>query len=269
MKLFLLTIAAAYLVFVGALYLFQRSVLYHPDRTRPEPADYGVPEMRPVTLRTDDGLALLAWWRPPSDETRPVMVFFHGNAGHIGHRGGKLKPYLDRGWGVLLVGWRGYGGNPGDPTEDGLYADGRAALDYLRGLGIPSSRQVAYGESLGSAVAVELARETGFGAIVLEAPFTSIADIAQAIYRFVPVRPLVRDRFESLEKISRVSSPLLVIHGENDNVVPVSHGRRLHAAANDPKSAYFVPDAGHNNLDDFGIADTVAAFVDQHWRTHE
>ena len=112
------------------------------------------------------------------------------------------------------MGWRGYGGNPGDPTEDGLYADGRAALDYLRGLGIPSSRQVAYGESLGSAVAVELARETGFGAVVLEAPFTSIVDIAQAIYRFVPVRPLVRDRFESLEKISRVSSPLLVIHGE-------------------------------------------------------
>ncbi len=87
MKTILLTIAAAYLVFVGALYLFQRSMLYHPDRTRPEPADFGVPEMRPVTLSTDDGLALVAWWRPPSDETRPVMVFFHGNAGHIGHRG--------------------------------------------------------------------------------------------------------------------------------------------------------------------------------------
>ncbi len=248
MKTILLTIAAAYLVFVGALYLFQRSMLYHPDRTRPEPANFGVPEMRPVTLQTDDGLALVAWWRPPSDETRPVMVFFHGNAGHIGYRATKLGPYLGRGWGVLLVSYRGYGGNPGDPTEDGLYADGRAALEYLRGRGIPPSRQVAYGESLGAAVAVELARGSEFGAVVLEAPFTSVADVAQAMYRFVPVRPLVRDRFDSIKKISEVSSPVLVIHGENDHIIPVSHGRRLHEAANDPKSASFVPGAGHNDL---------------------
>ncbi len=264
MKLILLSIAGAYIVFVGALYLFQRGVLYQPDRTRPDPAYFGVPEMETVALEAEDGLDLLAWWRPPKDGTQPVLVFFHGNAGHIGHRGEKVRPYLDRGWGVLLVAWRGYGGNPGNPTEKGLYADGRAALGFLRDREIPPSRQVAYGESLGAGVVVELARAARFGAIVLEAPFTSVADVAQAMYRFVPVRPLVRDRFESIDKISQVSSPLLVIHGEADDIIPVGHGRRLHDAANDPKSAHFVPAAGHNDLQDFGIAEEVGAFVDRH-----
>ncbi len=264
MKLILISIAGAYVIFVGALYLFQRSVIYQPDRTRPEPGYYGVPEMTAVDLETEDGLDLLAWWRPPSDGTQPVLVFFHGNAGHIGHRGDKVRYYLGRGWGVLLVAWRGYGGNPGNPTEKGLYADGRAALGFLRDREISPSRQVAYGESLGAAVVVELARETRFGAVVLEAPFTSVADVAQAMYRFVPVRPLVRDRFDSIDKISQVSSPLLVIHGEADKIIPVGHGRRLHGAANDPKTAHFVPAGGHNDLQGFGIAKEVAAFVERH-----
>ncbi len=264
MKLILLTIAGVYFVLVAALYFLQRSVLYHPDRTRPEPADFGVGEMQAVTLETQDGLRLLAWWRPPGDDTLPVLLFFHGNAGHIGYRGEKLRPYLDRRWGVLLVAWRGYSGNPGKPTEPGLYADGRAALAFLGERGIPPSRQVAYGESLGAAVAVEMARATRFGAVVLEAPFTSIADIAQAMYPFIPVRPLVRDKFASIEKISEMRSPLLVIHGEADNVISVRYGRRLYAAANDPKSAHFVPGAGHNDLHGFGIAEEVAAFVESH-----
>lgn len=264
MKLILLLIAGAYVAFVGALYLFQRGVIYHPDRTRPQPAEYGVPEMRAVTLETEDGLELLAWWRPAHDETRPVLVFLHGNAGHIGYRAEKLRPYLDRGWGVLLTAWRGYSGNPGSPTERGLYADGRAALAFLRERAIPPSRQVAYGESLGAAVAVELALETRFGAVVLEAPFTSIADVAQGMYPFVPVRPLVRDRFDSISKISRIRSPLLVIHGEDDDIIPVRYGRRLFAAANDPKAAHFVPGAGHNDLQGFGIAEVVVEFVRLH-----
>ncbi len=267
MKMFLLTIAGAYLAIVAALYVFQRGVLYHPDPTRPEPEDFGVGEMRAVTLETDDGLRLLAWWRPPGDATRPVMVFFHGNAGHIGYRGEKLRPYLDRGWGVLLVAWRGYSGNPGKPTEAGLYADGRAALAFLAERGIAPKRQVAYGESLGAAVAVELGRATRFGAIVLEAPFTSVADVAQAMYPFIPVRPLIRDKFASIEKIREVASPLLVIHGEKDKIIPVRYGRRLHDAAGDPKSAHFVPGAGHNDLHGFAIAEEGVAVVTLHMKS--
>ena len=264
MKLIILTVAGAYVLFVGALFLLQRSVLYHPDPTRPEPADHGVPEMRAVTLRTDDGLDLLAWWSPPENDSRPVLVFFHGNAGHIGYRAEKVRPYLDRGWGVLLVAWRGYSGNPGKPTEAGLYADGRAALAFLRDQGIAPGRQVAYGESLGAGVVVELARQTRFATVVLEAAFSSVADIAQQKYPYVPVRPMILDRFDSIAKIADVVSPVLVIHGENDGIVPIEHGRRLHAAANEPKSAHFIAGAGHNDLNGFGIAEEVMRFVWTH-----
>jgi fermentation-respiration switch protein FrsA (DUF1100 family) len=264
MKLVFLTAVGLYIFLLAALYLFQRSVLYHPDPNRPEPAQFGVGEMEAVTLKTEDGLDLLAWWRPPGAGDAPVMVFFHGNAGHIGYRGEKMRPYLRRGWGVLLVAWRGYSGNAGSPTEEGLYADGRAALAFLDGRGVRPSRRVAYGESLGAAVAVELARRTRFGAVVLEAPFTSVADVAQKMYPIFPVRLLVRDRFATIDKIGEMRSPLLVVHGEADKLIPVGHGRRLHDAAPEPKSVYVVPGGGHNNLHSLGISDQISAFVEKH-----
>jgi fermentation-respiration switch protein FrsA (DUF1100 family) len=264
MKLIVLSVVGVYLVILAALYFMQRSMLYHPDPTRPEPADFGVGEMQPVSLETDDGLSLLAWWRPPADDNRPVMVFLHGNAGHIGYRAEKLKPYLERGWGVLLVAWRGYSGNEGKPTEEGLYADGRAALAFLDGHDIAPARRVVYGESLGGAVAVEIARGTTMGAVVLEASFTSVADVAQKMYPFIPVRPLVRDRYESLAKIPEVTAPVMVVHGEKDSLIPVRHGQRLLEAAGAPKAGLFVPGAGHNDLYGRAIAERVADFVEEH-----
>ena len=116
----------------GPVAAFQRSLTYFPDRTRPTPADSGVPELSPVSLETEDGLSLLAWYAPPRVSGAPSLVYFHGNAGHIGMRGFKVRAYLNAGLGVLLTTWRGYSGNPGTPTEDGLYADGRAARAFLR-----------------------------------------------------------------------------------------------------------------------------------------
>ena len=266
MKLILLIIAGVYITFVAALYLLQRSVLFHPDPTRPNPADFGVGEMQIVTLDTEDGFSLLAWWSPPANETYPVLVFFHGNAGHIGYRGEKLRPYLNHRWGVLLVSWRGYSGNLGQPSEPGLYADGRAALAFLAERGVLPKRQIVYGESLGAAVAVEMALQTRFGAVILEAPFTSVVHIAQASYPFIPVKALVRDKFSSIEKISKISSPLMIIHGEVDSVIPVSHGHRLYEAANEPKTKYIVPGAGHNNLQNFGLSAKVIKFINIHMR---
>jgi len=269
MKLILLIIVGVYITLVAALYLLQRSVLFHPDPTRPDPADFGVGEMQVVTLDTEDGLRLLAWWSPPANETLPVLLFFHGNAGHIGYRSEKLRPYLNRRWGVLLVAWRGYSGNPGQPSEPGLYADGRAALAFLVEREIAPWRQIAYGESLGAAVAVEMARKTKFGAIILEAPFTSVLHIAQLIFPFIPVRPLIRDKFASIEKLSEIRSPLMVIHGEADSVVPVSHGHRLYDAANEPKLKYIVPGAGHNDLQNFGLENKVINFINSYMKLDE
>ncbi len=254
--------AAIYLLLLAALYLMQRTLIYLPDGHRPQPSAFGIGEMSVIELTTDDGLELVAWWRPPQSASLPVVVYYHGNAGHIGYRGSKIRPYLDRGWGVLLTTWRGYSGNPGSPDERGLYADGRAALQFLATEGVSPARTVLYGESLGGGVAVELAVDFRAGAVVLESPFTSIADVAARQFFMFPVGLLVRDRFDNLNKIARVRSPLLVVHGEKDMVVPVRHGRRLLDAANPPRSGKFIPRAGHNDLYAFAVADMVIDFVE-------
>lgn len=260
----LLGAAAVYLLVVALLFVFQRRVIYHPSSNRAEPGQVGATDMRVVGLNTSDGLALVAWWRKPSRDGAPVLVFFHGNAGNIGGRAWKVRPYLDAGWGVLLTSWRGYSGNPGNPTEQGLYDDARAALAFLAENGVAAENTVLYGESLGSGVAVQMAFETGhnFRALVLEAPYSSITDIAARRFPFAPARWLVRDRFDSKAKIARVHTPVLVVHGERDQVIPVEFGRALFDAAIEPKAAKFLPDAGHNDLYEHGAARIILDFVD-------
>jgi fermentation-respiration switch protein FrsA (DUF1100 family) len=245
------------------MYVFQRSLMYFPNRARPEPVSVGVPEMRSVSLRTEDGLDLHAFSRPPN-EGRATLVLFHGNAGNIGHVAHKARPLLDRGLGVLLVDYRGYGGNPGSPSEAGLISDGRAALAFLAERGIGPERTVLYGESLGTGVAVALAAETPVGAVVLEAPFTAAQAVAERRYWYLPVRLLMKDRFNSLARIGQVRSPLLILHGERDLVVPVAQGRALLAAANAPKQGHFIADADHSDLFQNGAAGLVLDFLNRH-----
>jgi uncharacterized protein len=261
----ILGVALVYVLVIALLFVFQRRVIYHPNPTRVEPAQYGVPQMREVSLATKDDLDLLAWWRPPQRNNAPVLIFFHGNAGHIGFRASKVRPYLDAGWGVLLTSWRGYSGNPGHPTEQGLYADARAALAFLAQNEVPVENIVLYGESLGSGVAVQMAAETekSFRALVLEAPYTSITDVAARRFPFAPTRWLVRDRFDSMAKISRIREPVFVVHGERDGVIPVELGRKLFHAANNPKAAKFLPAAGHNDLYEHGAVGFIVDFIDK------
>ncbi|MFQ5972188.1 MAG: alpha/beta hydrolase [Alphaproteobacteria bacterium] len=238
----------AYAALVGGCYAVQRSLMYFPSSDLPTPAAAGAPEMSPVTLRTADGLELVAWYAPPAMQALPTIVYFHGNAGNIADRVGKVRPFLDEGYGVTLVSYRGYGGNPGAPTEQGLYEDGYAALDFMASRGIREDRTVLLGESLGTGVAVRMASERRVGAVILEAPMTSAAEVGQRAYPFLPVKLFIKDRFETLSLIDRIDAPLLIVHGERDRVVPVSHGRRLFAAAAEPKEAVFLPAAGHNDL---------------------
>lgn len=255
-------VAAVYLGLLALLFLFQRQVIYVPDARRADLATVGAVElMEAVDLTAADGLTTVSWFRPPATPAQPMLVLFQGNAGNIGDRLYKVATFVQEGWGVTLVGYRGFGGNPGKPTEAGLYADGRAALRFLQERGLAPDRLVLYGESLGSGVAVELALETKAGALILEAPFTSIADMAQHRFPFFPARWLVLDRFDNLGKIGRVGLPILVLHGEKDPVTPVAFGRRLFEAAAEPKSLRVLPDAGHVDLFEHGADQAVIEFV--------
>ncbi len=253
-----------YSVFVGALYFVQRDLIYHPTRSMPAPAAAGVPEMRPVELATQDGLRLTSW-HSPAQKGQPTIIYFQGNGGNIAGRGFKARPYLDAGFGLLLVGYRGYGENPGKPNEQGLYADGRAALEFLKSQGVQPGLWVLYGESLGTGIAVQLAVEWAskapLGAVVLESPFTSLGDAAAVHYPFIPARSLVRDKFDSIAKIADIKAPVFIVSGENDGIIPAAHGKKLLSAAKDPKEGHWISGAGHNNLYDFGVSKMVIDFL--------
>jgi uncharacterized protein len=253
-------IVLAYVALLVALYLGQRSLLYLPDTSRPQLRSLAELGFREVTLTTADGLSLLSWYRPP-DGGAPVVAYFHGNGGHIGYRTDRMMRFAGQGLGVLLLEYRGYGGNPGTPTEAGLYADAKAALDFLARQGIPANRLVLYGESLGSGVAVHMAAEREIGALILEAPFTRVADAASYHYPYVPVSLLLRDRFDSISAIGNVGAPILILHGERDRVVPARFGHALFAAAPEPKEGWFSPEAGHEDLARFGALDAVFDFI--------
>jgi fermentation-respiration switch protein FrsA (DUF1100 family) len=265
MSLLIGLVAALYLSVLALLFVFQRNLLYVPSAERPSLAEAGLDGvMRAVSLTTADGLELVAWYRRPPAPGAPLLLYYHGNAGHIGGRADKVKPYLDAGYGVLLPEYRGYGGNPGRPTEQGLYTDARAALDFIAGEGVSPAHIVCYGESLGTAVAVQMAIERGCGALVLEAPFTSVAAVAQSRYPIFPVKALVLDKFDSLAKIGGLRCPLFVMHGERDRIVPIRYGRALFAAAPAPKEAKWFPEATHVDFEDFGGSAAVRDFLKRH-----
>ena len=251
----------AYAALVGGLYIFHRQLLYFPDRARPELFGLEQLGVREAMLQTEDGLSLLSWYLP-AQPGRPVIAYFHGNGGHIGYRAERLLRFAHEGFGVLMAEYRGYGGNPGTPSEAGFYTDGRAALAFLDREGVAPNRLVLYGESLGSGVAVALATEHKIAALVLEAPFTSVAEVAQCHFPYVPASRMVVDRFDSLSRIGKVRAPILVLHGERDRVVPIRYGRALLDAAPEPKEGWFAPDAGHEDLARYGAMDVVVAFIE-------
>ena len=259
----LLTAGSVYLGLLVLLYVFQRNLLYHPDPTIPRPVEYAVSRMETVRLPSKDGLELHGWWIAPAAPERPVILYHHGNAGHIGGRASKVKPYIEAGYGVLLMSYRYNAGVGGAPTEDHLIADGQAALDWLGGQGIASNRIVAYGESLGSGVAVALAASNPLKALVLEAPYSSVAAVAQGHYWYVPAFWLVKDAFRSDLRIADVDAPVLIVHGALDRTIPIRYGRDLKAAAVGKQVVMHEIDAaGHTDLYDHGMDKVVLEFLE-------
>lgn len=256
----IVTLALVYIVFISALGLMQKRLMYFPDPTRFVPSEWALKELEPLDAVTKDGLTITSWYSPARSKDKLTVVFFQGNAGHLGYRNYKVRPWLDAGYGVLMVGYRGFG-NPGSPSEQGLYMDGRAALDALNKKGVPDPAIVLYGESLGTGVATQMATERHAAALILESPYTSVPDVGADRYPMVPVHLLLRDKYDSLSKIKNVHMPLLVLHGELDQVVPTKFGRQLFEAANEPKQVVYVPDAGHNDVYNLRVQQIILAFL--------
>lgn len=247
---FVFSAIAFYLFFLLVVYLLQRHLIYFPEQETPSPIDAGVPEMQTIALQTDDGLTLTAWYHLSSQPYLPTLLYLHGNAGHIGYRSMLIKSYLNKGYGVLLLTYRGFSGNPGSPSEEGLYKDARAAIQFLHAKGISDTCIVLFGESLGCAVAVQMATEYNVGALILQSPFTSLVDIGRFHYPFLPVKWLIRDKFDSSVKINLIRCPVLIIEAENDNIVPPAFTQRLYEGISTPKKLLVIPNKGHNDLDE-------------------
>jgi len=223
----------------------QRRLIYFPSPGPVPPATAVSPTGRDVVLETDDGIRLDAWYFPGRGG---AMLVCNGNAGDRSMRAGLAVAFNRAGFSVLLFDYRGYGGNPGDPSEDGLAADARAAQQWLARQPDVDPRRIAYfGESLGAAVAVGLAVQSPPAALVLRSPFTSLPDVGAVHYPWLPVQRLLLDRYPSIDRIASVSAPVLVIAGDRDDIVPMSLSRRLYDAAAEPKRFVLVPGAGHND----------------------
>lgn len=259
LKWLLVLAVAGYGGLLTLMYVFQRALMYFPDATRVAPAQAGLPQAQEVMLTSRDGERLIAWYVLPR-EAKPVVIYFQGNAEGLSARVNRFTWLTADGAGLLALAYRGYGGSTGKPSEQGLILDAGAAYDFARAR-YPAKRIVLFGESLGTGVAVALASEHEIGALILDAPFSSTADVGAAAYSFAPVRWLMKDTFRSDERLGRVAAPLLVMHGEQDRIVPIRFAEKLFALAREPKRMVRFPQGGHVNLDDYGAAKVVKEFL--------
>jgi fermentation-respiration switch protein FrsA (DUF1100 family) len=227
------------------LHLFQRHFIYFPTQSIPTLEKYHATDMRIVSFQTYDDVHLSSWYKPASHHQETVLIL-HGNAGHVGDRMPLARQFIQAGYGVLLLEYRGYGGNEGSPSELGLYWDGQAALHFLYQQGVKPNQVVLYGESLGTGVATELATEHPVCAVILQSPFTSLVDLARYHYPWILVS--LRDPFNSLGRMKQIHSPILVLHGKRDQTVPFTEGVAIFNQANDPKKMVVFDEQNHNDL---------------------
>ncbi|MGD9639274.1 MAG: alpha/beta hydrolase [Alphaproteobacteria bacterium] len=250
--IFIKDITKLYLMFLLLVYFIQRFLLYYPDQNSPSPEKLGVNGFQKVVYNTSDNLKLFGWYKTPqkqkNGESMPTIIFFHGNADKAAYGAVKLYPLVVRGFGLLLVEYRGYSGNEGKPTEDGLIEDARTALAFLIKQDCKLNDVIIYGHSLGSGVATALAAENNTSALILESPYSSILSVAKDKFWFLPVKLMLKDTYRSDLRIKKVKSPLLIIHGQKDNLISIKEGERLFELANMPKEMVKIPNGQHMNL---------------------
>ena len=238
------SIILMYLVIILFVYFYQRNLLYNPSEN-----NYLNDEIRfsykEIFIKTDENIKLKSWFVKKDLKKFKTILLFHGNAGNLFNRVYKLNELNKLDLNILLISWRSFSGNKGKPTEKNLYHDAEKVVKWLNNQGLNNKDIVLYGESLGTGVATELASKNNFGGIILESPFTSMVETAKIYYPYLPVNLLLKDRFNSKNKIKDIKTPILIMHGKKDNVVPQKMGLELFEKANEPKFKYFPENDDH------------------------
>jgi alpha-beta hydrolase superfamily lysophospholipase len=232
------TLVLTYLIITFVLYFLQRNLLYHPVENNYQ-GDKLTVEIKKVKIITEDNLELLAWYHKKDINNYKTILYLHGNAGALENRIHKINHFNDMNLNFLLLAWRGFSGNKGKPTEQGLYKDARSAIKWLKEKGILEENIIIYGESLGTGVATEIAQNKNFAGVILESPFTSMVTAGKSKYPIFPIKLLLKDKYESDKKIKNIKSPILIMHGEVDKIVPFWMGKKMFELANEPKYSYF------------------------------
>ena len=227
-----------YLSVTFGLYIYQRSLLYHPIENNYY-GDKMTVEVKKVKISTEDNIELLAWYHKKDIKRFKTILYLHGNAGSLENRIHKINHFNNIDINFLLLAWRGFSNNQGKPTEQGLYIDARSAVKWLINEGVKEENIIIYGESLGTGVATEIAQNKKFAGVILESPFTSMIAAAKSKYPIFPIKLLLKDKYESDKKIKNINSPILIMHGEIDKIVPFWMGKKMFELANEPKYSYF------------------------------
>jgi len=256
------SIILVYFVTILFIYFYQRSLLYHPSENNylNEKIKFSYEE---IFIETDENIKLKSWFIEKDLKKFKTILLFHGNAGNLFNRVYKLNELNKLDLNILIISWRGFSGNEGKPTERNLYHDAEEAVKWLNSRGVNNKNIVLYGESLGTGVATELGKRNIFGGIILESPFTSIAKAAKIYYPYFPINLLLKDRYDSIEKIQSITTPILIMHGKKDNIVPQKMGLELFKKANEPKFNYFPENDDHMMEYNNELLNSIKIFTDK------
>ncbi len=249
-----------YFIILAYVYLFQRNLLYHPsiNSYQSDKINFDYEE---IFIQNNEEIKLKAWLHEKDLINKKTILFFHGNAGDLSNRNYKLNELAKFDVNFLILAYRGFSGNEGQPTEQGLYDDAKSALEWIKIKGVKEKNLILYGESLGTAVTIEVAQNKNLAGIILESPFTSMVELAQKYYPFLPTKFLLKDRYETVKKLKNISSPLLVLHGRLDTIVPFAMGEELFKQVNEPKFKYFIDNDDHMMRYDENLLDEIKKFI--------
>ena len=253
-------IFAIYISVLILLFIFQRNLMYHPNENNYFGDKLEV-DIEKVNIKTSDNLSLLGWFHKKDLKKFKTILYFHGNAGKLENRIHKLNHFKDMDVNFLIISWRGFSGNSGEPSEQGLYEDGKSAIDWLKNMGLSEQDIILYGESLGTGIATQIALNKKFAGLILETPFTSMVDAAKNVYPYIPVGLILKDRYENDKKIKKIKIPVLVMHGEADQIVPFKMGKKIYEMANQPKYSYFTKFDNHMMVYDEKLVFALNSFI--------